>query len=52
MVCTPRIREVGLAARSYELDKGQLPKDIADLVPAFLKAVPKDPLTGAGMTLP
>ena len=34
------------AARAYELDKGQPPQTAADLIPAYLKAIPKDPVTG------
>jgi len=40
-----------LAARAYTLDKGAPPKTAADLVPAYLKAVPQDLVTGADMTL-
>ena len=39
------------AARAYELEKGKQPKSAADLVPEYLKAVPKDPATGNAMTL-
>jgi hypothetical protein len=42
---------VQLAARAYELEEGERPKSIADLVPAYLKAVPQDPLTGTNMVL-
>lgn len=35
-----------LAARAYELDKGQPPKSVADLVPDYLNAVPQDPVSG------
>jgi len=37
---------VDLAARAYELDKGHRPAVLADLVPDYLKAVPKDPVAG------
>jgi hypothetical protein len=37
------------AARAYELDKGKPPASFADLVPDYLKAIPKDPLTGTNM---
>jgi hypothetical protein len=40
-----------LATRAYTLDHGAPPKTAADLVPAYLKAVPQDPVTGADMTL-
>jgi hypothetical protein len=39
------------AARAYELEKGKPPQRIADLVPEYLKAVPKDPVTGKDMGL-
>ena len=42
---------LAFAARAYTLDKGDPPKAAADLVPAYLKAVPQDPVTGADMTL-
>ena len=44
-----RLLLVQLAAQAYELDKGERPKSLADLVPAYLKAIPQDPLTGANM---
>ncbi len=40
---------VDLASRAYELDKGHLPANLADLVPDYLKAVPQDPLAGTNM---
>ena len=40
---------IQLAARAYELEKGERPKSLADLVPAYLKANPHDPLTGTNM---
>lgn len=40
---------VQFAARAYELDKGKPPANITDLVPAYLKAVPKDATTGKDM---
>ncbi len=40
---------IDLAARAYELDKGRPPANLADLVPDYLKAIPKDPVTGANM---
>jgi hypothetical protein len=43
---------INLAARAYEVEKGQPPKTVADLVPAYLKAVPKDPVTGRNMAYP
>ena len=40
-----RVRQllIELASRAYELDKGQRPKGVADLVPEYLKAVPPEP---------
>lgn len=40
-----------LAAHAYELDKGHRPTNAADLVPAYLKAAPIDPITGKEMKL-
>ncbi len=42
---------IGIAARAYELEKGQPPKSALDLVPAYLKEIPKDPATGTNMVL-
>ena len=38
-------------AQAYELEKGKPPQSVADLVPEYLKAVPKDPVTGKDMGL-
>ena len=46
-----RLMLVQLAARAYGLEKGERPKNLADLVPAYLKAIPQDPLTGTNMVL-
>lgn len=40
-----------LAAHTFELDKGHRATNIADLVPAYLKTAPVDPITGKEMTL-
>jgi hypothetical protein len=40
---------VVLSSRAYELEKGQPPQRLEDLVPAYLKRVPLDPLTGTKM---
>jgi hypothetical protein len=40
---------VDFASRAYELDKGHPPASLAVLVPAYLQAVPQDPLTGTNM---
>ncbi len=40
---------IQLATRAYELEKGERPKSLADLVPAYLKTIPQDPLTGTNM---
>jgi hypothetical protein len=37
---------VDFASRAYELDKGHRPASAAELVPEYLKAVPKHPVTG------
>jgi hypothetical protein len=42
---------IAFAARAYELDKGKRPVSIAELVPAYLKAIPQDPVTGTNMVL-
>jgi hypothetical protein len=46
-----RLLLIQFAARAYELEKGERPKSLADLVPAYLKAIPHDPLTGTNMVL-
>ncbi|HXF10897.1 MAG TPA: hypothetical protein VN625_08940 [Desulfuromonadaceae bacterium] len=40
-----------LAVHAYEVDKGRLPASAVDLVPDYLKAVPKDPATDAEMEM-
>ncbi len=42
---------ITLAAEAYKLDHGQSPADIGQLVPAYLKAIPRDPLTRTNATL-
>ena len=42
---------MGVAARAYELEKGQRPKTALDLVPDYLKEIPKDPIGGTNMVL-
>jgi hypothetical protein len=44
-----RLLLIQLAARAYELEKGQRPKSLADLVPVYLKTIPQNPLTGTNM---
>lgn len=39
------------AARAYELEHGAAPRSVADLVPAYLKQPPVDPVTGQPMPL-
>ena len=41
---------VDLAARAYELDHGQYPTSLNQLVPDYLNAVPVDPVTGVKLT--
>jgi hypothetical protein len=43
---------ITIASRTYKLDKGFDPRNISDLVPDYLTAVPTDPSTGRAMTLP
>ena len=40
---------LAFAARAYELDHKQKLSDFAYLVPAYLKTIPQDPLTGTNM---
>jgi hypothetical protein len=40
---------IALAARAYELDKGHPPASATNLVPEYLKAVPKSPSTGKNL---
>jgi hypothetical protein len=40
---------LAFAARAYELEHGQKAGSFTDLVPAYLKAIPTDPLTGTNM---
>jgi hypothetical protein len=47
-----RMLTLELAARVYELEKGQRPKSAADLVPGYLKAIPQDPITRTNMVYP
>jgi hypothetical protein len=44
-----RLFIIQLAARAYELEKGERPKKLADLVPGYLKAIPQDPFTGTNL---
>jgi hypothetical protein len=41
----------GLAAERFRLAKGRWPKDLAELVPAYLEAVPLDPFDGQPLRL-
>jgi hypothetical protein len=41
-----RTTDVALAVRRYRLGADKLPDKLADLVPAYLEAVPKDPFDG------
>jgi hypothetical protein len=40
------------AARAYQLEHGKAPERVAELIPDYLKAVPKDPVTGQDLALP
>jgi hypothetical protein len=46
-----RLLAIQLAARAFELDKGQRPPELAALVPEYLKSVPLDPATGTNLVL-
>jgi hypothetical protein len=41
--------ELDLASRAYELEQGHHPASSADVVPEYLKAVPKSPSTGKNL---
>jgi len=43
---------IQLATRAYELEKGDRPKHLADLVPVYLTAIPQNPVTGTNMSYP
>jgi hypothetical protein len=47
-----RLLLIQFAARAYELEKNERPKSLADLVPAYLKTIPQDPVTGTNMAYP
>ncbi len=51
LVSTMRYEMVEIAARAYTQDKGKSPTAVADLVPDYLKAIPKNPTNGLDMTL-
>ena len=42
---------IGIAARAYEMEKGQPPKTASDLVPDYLKEIPQDPISWTNMVL-
>ena len=46
--CDAMIRDsqTAIAVERYQLANGTLPKQLSDLVPAFLPAVPSDPFDG------
>jgi len=41
---------IDLAGRAYELEQGKPPSNLADLVPAYLPAIPLDPFTGTNLS--
>jgi hypothetical protein len=41
---------ITIAARAYEVEKGHRAAALADLVPDYLKAIPRDPVGGTNMT--
>jgi hypothetical protein len=46
-----RLLLLDLAARAYELELGRKPERAEQLVPNFLRSVPKDPESGTNLTL-
>jgi len=42
---------IDLAARAYELEKSRRPASLTDLVPDYLKTVPRDPVSGTNLVL-
>jgi len=42
---------ISFAARAYELDHGKPPASIIDLTPAYLKAIPQDPVSKTNLAL-
>jgi hypothetical protein len=46
-----RMTLLALAARAYSLEKGKSPTSVNDLVPDYLKTIPKNPFTGTNLTL-
>jgi hypothetical protein len=40
---------IDLSARAYELEKGRRPASLTDLVPDYLKAIPRDPVSGTNL---
>jgi hypothetical protein len=44
-----RVTQAGLAVERYRLAEGRLPQSLANLVPAYLEAVPVDPFNGQEM---
>jgi len=43
---------IGVAAQAYQLERGQPPANIGELVPAYLKSIPRDPSTQTNASLP
>jgi len=46
-----RLAATALGIRLYEVDHGQRPEALADLVPVYLPQIPKDPFADNGQTL-
>ena len=46
-----RMAAIALAIRLYEIDHGQRPPTLAELVPAYLRTVPLDPFVADGRTV-
>ncbi len=48
LLAVRRMAAIALAIRMYEVDHGDRPENLADLVPAYLPAVPADPFAASG----
>ena len=46
-----RLAALGLAMRLYELDNGRRPETLAELAPAYIPAIPRDPFDPGGGAL-
>jgi hypothetical protein len=46
-----RAAMVGVAAERFRMTKGRWPKDLAELIPSYLEAIPLDPFDGQPLRL-